>query len=1032
MDMSDDVARRRDPGAAAALEAGGVDAGPDALTGVPVDGDLTDDGADTPRRGRMRPPGSAGPLPGSRSTWLLVVCCVAQFMVILDLSIVNVALPSIQSSLNFTSADLQWVVDAYAITFAGFLMLGGRAADMLGQRRVFVAALVLFAVTSLAGGLSPTRQVLIVARGVQGFSCAFMAASSLAIITSSFPPGPQLHRAIGLWAAMNGLGGAAGTLFGGIITELISWRWILLINPPIGIATALVAWTVVADRRRAREGASFDLPGALTLTIGQMVLVYGVVEAGLRGWQAPLALGPILGGLALLAVFNVIEVRVASDPLVPFKELTKPLNVANGIVVLFSAALFPMWYLSSLYLQQVLGLSPLHAGLCFLPMALTIMFVARSAGKLVSRFGVRSVLGGGLTMMTGGMLLFTKIAASGSPILYVVVPGMLTAAGIGMSIVPSTIAATQGAKPGQTGLASGLVNTSRQIGGGLGIAVLITLATSSTSHLIGVGHPVPQALTDGFRLGYYIAAGLCAAAAVVTFALVPRAAQGAITRRVPIATGVALVIAGFVAVAFAFGGSHGAAIGAYTTSDTYSYVSAPSLRPPLVRSELDTTTTKLAPGYIFMANFYDLSHPPMAGQSGPLILDNHLQTVWFKPVPTSVVAGNLSLQVYDGKPVLAWWQGVVTNTGATETGEYVIVNQHYQTVATLHATNGWVPTLHEIVIRGHDAWVTVNKNLPMNLSRYGGAYNGALIDSAVQEYDLQTGKLIRNWDALDHIPLSDSRASLPTNGFPWDAYHVNSIDVPGDGTFVVSMRNTWATYRVDLDTGKIEWTLGGPHSSFKFGPAAAFQWQHDVVVYPGSPLITMFDDHCCQINSGGTYVSPTGPSRGLVLKLDQRAGTATLAGEYTHGSGFDADYMGSLEPLPGGNEFVGWGSASFLSEYNASGDLLLDAALPRPDISYRATVEPWVGLPLYPPAGAARRKDGRTTVYASWNGATQVASWRVLAGSGAGALSTVAAAARSGFETPIPVAGGPTTFRVQALGANARVIGTSSTFTTAG
>jgi len=952
-------------------------------------------------------------------------------MVILDLSIVNVALPSIQSSLRFSSADLQWIVDAYAITFAGFLMLGGRAADRLGQRRVFAAALALFALTSLVGGAAVNREMLIAARAAQGLSCAFIAASSLAIITSSFPSGPQLHRAIGLWAAMNGAGGAAGTLLGGIITQELSWRWVLLINPPIGIAAVLVAWAVVEDRRRKREDSSFDIAGALTLTAGQMVLVYGVVQAGLRGWHALEALGPISAGVALLAVFAAIESRVARVALVPFKALTKPLRNANAIVLLFSAALFPMWYLSSLYLQQVLGLSPLDAGLTFLPMTLTIMLVASQAGKLVGRFGVRSVLGGGLTMMTAAMLLFTKIAASGSAIGYVMIPGLLMSAGIAMSIVPSTIVATQGAKPGQAGLVSGLVNTSRQVGGGLGIAILITLATTRTSHLIGVGHAVPQALTDGFRLAYLIGAGLVAAAALVTFAFVPKqaAAQGSALRRFPMAIGVAVVIGGFVAVDFAVGGSHGAPIGAYTTRGAYSFVSAPALHPPIVRADVvPSGGDKLAPGYVFLANFYDLNYPPMVGQSGPLILDKRLHPVWFRPVPQSVVASSLSRQTYMGKPALSWWQGDVTNTGATETGAYVIVDQHYKTVATLKGADGWVLTLHSLVIKGDEAWVTANKNLPMNLSMYGGAYNGALIDSAVQEYSLKTGKLIQTWDALDHIPPGDSRATVPSNGFPWDAYHVNAIDLPGDGTFVVSMRNTWAAYKVNIKTAKTEWTLGGKHSTFKLVPGADFQWQHDVTVYPGTPLVTLFDDHCCQLTGGGAYVPPTGPSRGLVLKLDGRAHTATLADQYTHGTDFHAQYMGSIQPLPGGNELVGWGSAPYFSEYNPSGRPLLDATLPKPDLSYRARLEPWVGLPLSEPLGAARQKDGKTTVYASWNGATRVASWRVLAGANAGRLVTVAAKARSGFETTIPVAQSYETFMVEALSAKGRVIRRSRLF----
>jgi EmrB/QacA subfamily drug resistance transporter len=983
------------------------------------------------------PPAPSGPHPASdpsasggegnlRLGWILAVCCVAQFMVILDLSIVNVALPSIQSSLDFSSADLQWVVDAYAITFAGFLMLGGRAADQLGSRRVFVAALALFGAASLVGGAAGSRQMLVAARAAQGLSCAFMAASSLAIITASFR-GPQLHRAIGLWAAMNGAGGAAGVLFGGIITETLSWRWVLLINPPIGLAAAVVAYRVVRDRRGAGE-RSFDMAGALTLTVGQMVLVYGVVQAGLRGWSSAQALGPIIGGVALLAGFAVIEARVAKEPLVPFKELTKPLQDANTIVLLFSAALFPMWYLSSLYLQQVLGLSPLHAGLIFLPMALMIMLVARAAGRLVTRFGVRAVLGSGLSMMTVGLLLFTKIASSGSAIVYVMVPGLLTAAGIGMSIVPSTIAATQGAKEGQAGLASGLVNTSRQVGGGLGIAVLVTLATTRTSHLIGGGQQVPQALTEGFRLGYYIAAGLCAAAAVATFALVPAYGEGPRARRVQLALAVCVLLAGFVGVDFAVGGSHGAPIGAYLTKDTYSFASAPGLHPPVIRVDKPPHPGRLGSGFIFMANFYDLNYPPMVGQSGPLILDNALSPVWFRPVPEKEVASNLSLQTYEGKPALAWWQGVVTNTGQTERGEYVIVDQHYRPLATLRAKDGWVLTLHEIVIEGDRAWVTANKNLPMDLSRYGGAYNGAVIDSAVQEYDLRSGQLLRNWDAIDHIPLGQSRASLPTNGFPWDAYHVNAIDVLGDGSFVVSMRNTWAVYKVNAQTGAVEWTLGGRHSSFRFARGAEFQWQHDAIVYPGSNLMTLFDDHCCQITGGGTYVSATGRSRGLVLTLDPSARTATAVAQYTHGNDFHVDFMGSLEPLANGNELVGWGSTPYFSEYDSAGRLLLDAVLPEPDRSYRVRREPWVGLPLYPPAGAARSESGRTTVYASWNGDTRTSSWAILAAGSTGALKVVAHAQRSAFETPIPVNRAYARFEVRALDARGHVLRTSRPF----
>jgi hypothetical protein len=297
----------------------------------------------------------------------------------------------------------------------------------------------------------------------------------------------------------------------------------------------------------------------------------------------------------------------------------------------------------------------------------------------------------------------------------------------------------------------------------------------------------------------------------------------------------------------------------------------------------------------------------------------------------------------------------------------------------------------------------------------------------VQEYDIKTGKLLWTWDARDHIPLSDSYASLPTNGFPWDAYHVNSINLTGDGRFVVSMRSTWAASLVSINTGRIEWTLGGKHSSFKFGSGAEFQWQHDVALHPGS-TVSLFDDHCCQITGGGTYVSPTAPSRGLVLRLDQPAHTATLVAQYPHPDSFNAEYMGNTQQLPNGNVFVGWGSQPYLSEFGRSGKQLLDASFPTPDLSYRATREQWVGMPLDSPVGATRHQGGKATVYASWNGATKVVSWRVQAGTDSSRLTAVATRAKSGFETAIPVPQSYAAFKVEALDASGRVIGTSQLF----
>jgi EmrB/QacA subfamily drug resistance transporter len=954
---------------------------------------------------------------GPRLGLLLGVCCLAQFMVILDLSIVNVALPSIQAGLRFNSADLNWVVDAYAIMFGGFLMLAGRFGDTFGQRKTFAAALAVFALASLLGGLAPTSDVLILARAIQGFGGALMAASSLGIITANFAEGPERRRAISLWSSMNGIGGAVGVLLSGIITQYLSWRWVLLINVPIGVGAVSVAWSVVPNRRAAKR-PRFDIAGAVLLTVGLLVEAYGAVTAGNDGWGSAAALIPLIGGAILLNFFPLLERRAAA-PLVPPRAFTRPLKIINLIVLLFSAALFPMWYIGSLYLQQVLSLSPVDTGLVFLAPALVIFACASQAGKLVGRAGVKPVLGAGLLLMTGGLLALSRIGSGGSAVQYVLIPTILTTMGIGLSIVPSTIAATQAADPERAGLASGLVNSARQIGGGIGLAVLISIATAHTSHLIGSGSGTEQALTDGFRLGYLIAAGLCAVAAVLTFVFVPSTVHRSARGPVGVLGGAAIVLALFAGFEFGVPRSHAAPIGRWVAGeDTWSFASAPSLHPP----KLTVYTKHKLDGYVMTANFYDVTKPPIVGQSGPLMLDSSLDPVWFRPVPTQDVANDLHEQAYDGKPVLTWWQGKVTATGLIDTGEDVVVNQHYQTVARITGKDGWVITLHEMVIKGNYAYVTVNKNVPRNLSAEGGVDNGVMVDSGVQVYNLKTGRLVATWDAAKHISPRESRVQPPTNGFPWDAYHINSISPQPHDEMLISMRNTSALYLVSMKTGRVIWTLGGKDSDFTIPSADRFSWQHDAQLHHGD-VLTVFDDHCCDITGAGVYLAATGPTRGLKLKLDPATHTVTQLASYSHGVTFHSEYMGNVEQVPGGDTFVGWGEVPFVTEFNKKGDIIFDGAFPAPDMSYRAYLQKWVGKPLTTPSVAVRSSDGKTDAYVSWNGATQVTRWRVKSAPGA----TLATAPRDGFETKIPLSATGGKIEVQALAASGKVLGTSAT-----
>jgi EmrB/QacA subfamily drug resistance transporter len=943
---------------------------------------------------------------------ILAVCCVAQFMVILDLSIVNVALPTIQAALRISSTSLQWVIDAYAILFAGFLMLAGRATDIFGQRRTFGAALLGFALASLVGGLAPSSDVLIVARGVQGLAGAGMAAASLAIITSTFPPGPQRHRAIALWGAMNGAGGAAGTLAGGVLTDALSWRWILLINVPIGIAAWVIAQRAVAERRAERR-PGFDLAGALLLTAGLLIATYGGVTAGSHGFGSADALVPIAIGSIMLTFFPLVEKRV-KDPLVPPDALTKPLKRINIIVLLFSSSLFAMWFASSLYLQQVLSLSPLETGLVFLPMALTMFFTARPAGKLTSRAGVRPVLGGGLIMLAVGLLLLSRIGPGGSAIQYVMLPGLLVAVGIGCSVVASTIAATMSAGPAQAGLSSALVNTARQVGGGLGLAVLISLATRETSVLIGDGEPIAEALTDGFALAYLVGACLVAVAAVLTFLWIPGGEPATRPLGRKVLGGVATLVALFLVVEVAVPRSQAAPPGEFTTDGAMSFVTEPELHPP----QLHMVKKRQGPpadGFLLTANFLDVTKPPIIGQSGPLILDDNLQPVWFKPVPTDVVAANLDVHEYKGKPVLAWWEGDVGATGEINTGRYVLVDESYREVATIEGSDGWVLTLHSLYIRDGIAWVTANRNVRENLSKLGGVNNGVLMDSGVLGIEIETGKLVSTWSARDHIPLEESETQPPPNGFPWDAYHINWLQLVDGGRMLVSMRNTHAGYLFDMETGEIEWTLGGKNSTFDLEPEAEFEWQHDIE-FDGDKTVTLFDNHCCEITGAGEYLPSDRGSRALVLELDMDRRTARVVRQFSHGETFRAQYMGNEQELANGNRLVNWGQVPYVSEFTPDGEIIFDAAFPGPNMTYRAHRREWVGRPQTKPRAVRQGEN----VLVSWNGATEVARWKVLAGG-----TEVAERPKEGFETAIGVPGGGTDLEVQALDANGQVLGTA-------
>ncbi len=451
----------------------------------------------------------------------LALLAVAQFVVVLDASIVNVALPSIGEDLDFAQGDLSWVINSYTLFFGGFLLLGGRLADLLGRRRMFIWGMWLFAAASLVGGLAQSDIWLIAARAVQGLGAALISPAALAIVTTTFSEGAERNKALGVWGAVAGSGGAAGVLLGGILTETLGWEWVLFVNTPIGIAAALLAPRLLEDSRDESR-ASFDIAGAVSVTAGLALLVYTLVDANDAGWGSTQTL--VLGGIALvlLAAFLVIESRTR-HPLMPFSIFRlRTLRGANVIGLLLGMSLFSMFFFISLYMQQVLGYEPLKAGLAYLPLAGLIIVSAGLASQLVTRVGFKPTLVAGLLFVAAGLLWFGQVSApGGSYVGDVLFPSMLAAIGLGLSFVPVTIAAVTNVKPDEAGLASGLINTSQQVGGALGLAILATVATSTTDDVFASGERNPAvALTEGFQDAFLVGAGMALLAAVLAAVLI--------------------------------------------------------------------------------------------------------------------------------------------------------------------------------------------------------------------------------------------------------------------------------------------------------------------------------------------------------------------------------------------------------------------------------------------------------------------------------------------------------------------------------
>ena len=459
---------------------------------------------------------------GTRRKWFaLALLLGVQFMVVLDIAIVNVALPSIQTDLGFSQSNLQWVVSAYALLFGGFLLLGGRIADLVGRRRVFVVGLIVFTSASLLSGLSWSEGALIGARALQGLGAALITPAALSILTTTFAEGKERNAALGAWGGVGAFGAVAGVLLGGVLTDALSWQWIFFVNVPVGLLGLTLAPLLLTESRDARV-KTFDLPGAALVTGGLVTLVYAITQANNNGWGSLETIALFATAFALLAAFVGWERRVA-EPLVPFSIFRLRTVVgANVAGLILGTAIFAMFLMLTLYMQQVLHYSAMKTGVAYLAVAGTAIFWSALGAQLVTRVGVKPVLVAGMTALSAGLIYFTQVSTHGS---YVgdLLPGfLLIAVGLGFSFVPISIAALAGVQPAEAGLASGLINMSQQIGGALGIAALSAIATSTTSDSVASGTARATALTDGFQAAFIGATGIALAGVLVALFVVRR------------------------------------------------------------------------------------------------------------------------------------------------------------------------------------------------------------------------------------------------------------------------------------------------------------------------------------------------------------------------------------------------------------------------------------------------------------------------------------------------------------------------------